>query len=79
MQLSIEVGLPNILQLISQMNATELEEVKNKIVEKELYFQTFQKDSIENIMNDFSKEDYSNDFLKDLENGLKKSSLYNAD
>lgn len=24
-------------------------------------------------MNDFKKEDYSNDFLKDLEEGLKKS------
>ena len=29
-------------------------------------------------MDDFKKEDYSNDFLKDLENGLKKSSAYNA-
>jgi len=79
MQLSIEVGLPNILQLISQMNLTELEEVKNKIVEKELYFKTFQKDSIENVMDDFAQEDYSDAFLKDLENGLKKSSIYNVD
>ena len=30
-------------------------------------------------MSDFQKEDYSNDFLKDLENGLKKSSVYNDD
>ena len=28
-------------------------------------------------MSDFQKEDYSDDFLKDLENGLKKSSIYN--
>ena len=78
MQLAINVSLPNIIDLISQMSLKEIEEIKNKIVEKELYFKTFKKDKIENIMNDFQKEDYSDDFLKDLENGLKKSSVYNA-
>jgi len=78
MQLAVDVSLPNILNLISQMSLNEIEEVKNKIVEKELYFKKFQKDKIENVMNDFQKENYSDDFLKDLENGLKKSSIYNA-
>jgi len=78
MQLAVNISLPNILTLISQMSLSEIEEVKNKIVEKELYFKPFKKDKIENIMNDFQKEDYSNDFLSDLENGLKKSSIYNA-
>jgi len=79
MQLAINISLPNILTLISQMSLNEIEQVKNKIVEKELYFKTFKKDKIENVMNDFKEENYSNDFLKDLENGLKKSSIYNAD
>jgi threonyl-tRNA synthetase len=78
MQLAVNVSLPNIIDLISQMSLNEIEEVKNKIVEKELYFKRFQKDDIKNIMNDFEKEDYSSDFLKDLENGLKKSSIYNT-
>lgn len=77
MQLAINVSVPNILTLISQMSLNELEEVKDKIIEKELYFKKFEKDKIENIMTDFKKENYSNDFLKDLENGLKKSSIYN--
>ncbi len=77
MQLAVNISLPNILTLISQMSLNEIEEVKNKIVEKELYFKTFKKDKIENVMSDFQKEDYSDDFLKDLENGLKKSSVYN--
>ncbi len=77
MKLAIDVSLPNILNLISQMNLNEIEEVKNKIVEKGLYFKKFQKDDIENIINDFKEENYSNDFLNDLENGLKKSSVYN--
>jgi len=79
MQLAVNISLPNILTLISQMSLNEIEEVKNKIVEKELYFKTFKKDKIENVMSDFQKEDYSDDFLKDLENGLKKSSVYNDD
>ena len=76
MQLAVNISLPNILTLISQMSLNEIEEVKNKILEKELYFKTFKKDKLENVMNDFKKEDYSDDFLKDLENGLKKSSIY---
>ena len=79
MQLAVNISLPNILTLISQMSLNEIEQVKNKIVEKELYFKTFKKDKIEDVMNDFQKEDYSDDFLKDLENGLKKSSVYNDD
>ena len=76
MQLAVNISLPNILTLISQMSLNVIEQVKNKIVEKELYFKTFKKDKIENIMSDFQEEDYSEDFLKDLENGLKKSSIY---
>jgi hypothetical protein len=76
MQLAIDVSLSNILQLVSQMNLDEIEQIKNKILEREIYFKKFQKDNIEDIMNDFKKENYSNDFLAELENGLKKSSIY---
>jgi len=71
MQLAVNVSLPNIIDLISQMSLNEIEEVKSKIVEKELYFKRFKKDNLDNIMNDFKKENYSDDFLKDLEDGLK--------
>ncbi len=62
--------------MISQMNLDEIEDIKNKLIEKELYFKRFQKDDIENIMHDFKKEDYTEKFLHDLENGLKKSSVH---
>lgn len=77
MQLAIDVSLPNILNMISQMSLSEVEEVKNKLVEKELYFKKFHKDNVEDIIDDFKKENYSNEFLADLENGLKQSSIYN--
>jgi threonyl-tRNA synthetase len=76
MQLSVDISLDNLLLLISKMDVNQIEEVKNKIVEQKLYFQTFEKDDIENIVDDFRKEEYSNDFLLDLEAGLKKSSVY---
>ena len=76
MQMTMDVTLPNILKLISQMNLNEIEEVKNKLVEKELYFKKYKKENIEDVMEAFGQENYSNDFLKDLEDGLKKSSVY---
>jgi hypothetical protein len=76
MQLSVDVSLDNLLAVISRMNVHQIEEIKNKIVEQKLYFQSFQKDDIDNIMDDFKKENYSNEFLLDLEAGLKKSSIY---
>ena len=77
MQLAIDISVPTIASLISQMNLDEIEELKNKIIEGELYFKKFQKDDISSIIDDFAKENYSNDFLRDLEEGLKKSSVYN--
>ena len=76
MQLSIDLKTKDIISLISQMSLNELEKVKNSLVERELYFKKFKKDDVENIIDDFKKEDYSNDFLSDLEEGLKKSSIY---
>jgi hypothetical protein len=76
MQLSVNVSLDNLLYLISKMDVTQIEEIKNKIVERKLYFKAFKKDDIDNIMDDFRKENYSNEFLLDLEAGLKKSSVY---
>jgi len=76
MQIAVDISLPNILQLISKMNLDEIEEVKNTIVKREIYFKKFKKDDIQNIMNDFKEKDYSTDFLAELESGLKKSSIY---
>ena len=76
MKLSIDLKTKDIISLISQMSLDDIEKVKNSLIERELYFKKFKKDSVENIMNNFKKEDYSNDFLTDLEEGLKKSSIF---
>lgn len=79
MQLAVDVSFNTILSLISKMNISEIEQVKDEIIEKELYFQKFKKEPISEIVESFDDEGYSKDFLQDLENGLKKSSVYNED
>ena len=76
MQLSVDIKTNDIISLITQMSLNEIEKIKNSLIERELYFKTFQADKVEDIVNDFQQEGYSDDFLKDLENGLSKSSLY---
>ena len=76
MQLSIDIKTNDIISLITQMSLNEIEKIKNSLIERELYFKTFQADRVEDIVNDFQQEGYSDDFLKDLEEGLKKSSPY---
>ncbi len=68
-----------IVDAMKYFSLSELENVKNAIIKREIYFKKFQKDKIENIVSDFAEEGYSKNFLKDLENGLKKSSVYNED
>lgn len=79
MRLAVDVTLSNIINLISQMSLDEIEEIKKTLIEKEMYFKKFQKDDIGEVMDDFKKQDYSDNFLSDLEHGLKKSSIYNED
>ena len=55
------------------MDLTDIERVKTALIEREIYFKKFKKDKIENVISDFQQEGYSEGFLKDLENGLKKS------
>ena len=76
MQLSIDIKTKDIISLISQISLDEIEKVKNSLIEQEIYFKKFQKDDIDNIINDFKNEGYSDEFLADLEEGLKKSSVY---
>lgn len=75
MQLSVDISVSKLLSLISQMSLSEVEELKDKLVERELYFKRFEKkDDVENIVEEFREEGYSEGFLKDLENGLRRSS-----
>ncbi|MFZ3054306.1 MAG: hypothetical protein WA099_12980 [Sulfuricurvum sp.] len=74
--LALPISENQILQLISQLDLVALEKVRKAIVKKEIYFKRFQKAPINEIVQDFKHEGYSDDFLADLEEGLKKSRTY---
>lgn len=76
MQLVVDVCADDIIKSIKKMDYTDLERVKNALIERTLYFKKFKKDKIEHVIRDFKGEGYSDDFLKDLESGLRKSSVY---
>jgi len=77
MQIAVDISTADIIKGIETMDVHELEDVKNAIIKRDIYFKKFKKDKIENVVADFEAEGYSDGFLKDLENGLKKSSVYN--
>jgi hypothetical protein len=74
--LALPISENQIVQLISQLDLASLEKVRKAIVKKEAYFKRFQKAPVEEIVKDFKSEGYSSDFLADLEEGLKKSRIY---
>ncbi|MDP2079158.1 MAG: hypothetical protein Q8J85_14080 [Sulfuricurvum sp.] len=74
--LALPISENQIVQLISQLDLVTLEKVRKAIVKKEAYFKRFQKAPINEIVEDFKHEGYSSDFLADLEEGLKKSKIY---
>lgn len=74
--LALPISENQILQLISHLDLVALEKVRKAIVKKEIYFKRFQKAPMNEIVQDFKHEGYSDGFLADLEEGLKKSRIY---
>ena len=78
----IEISVEALLSLIDSLTLEEKKKLLNKLSaslkkKKPLELQTFQKDKIEDILADFADTDlYEDSFLQDLEEGLKKSSVY---
>ncbi|HHT9127043.1 MAG TPA: hypothetical protein ACFYD6_14690 [Candidatus Brocadiia bacterium] len=78
----IEVPLKTIYKLIDTLSAEDKKELLNKLLTSiqrkgKFKFIPFRKVKIEDLLSDFKATDlYEEDFLRDLENGLKKSSLY---
>jgi threonyl-tRNA synthetase len=74
--LALPISENQIVQLISQLDLAALEKVRKAIVKKEAYFKRFQKAPINEVVEDFKNEGYSSHFLANLEEGLKKSRMY---
>ena len=73
----IEIPMDTLYEIVDNLTVTEREKLLEKLKKKPLELKVFKKDKIESILTDFTATDlYEEDFLKDLEKGLKKSSIY---
>ncbi len=73
----IEVPMDTLYHLIDNLSPKERAKLLRRMKRSPLRMVPFKKDKIESIMADFKGTDiYEDQFLKDLEQGLKKSSLY---
>jgi len=73
----IDIPMEALYELIDNLTQEEREKVMDRLKSDFLKLKTFKKDKIEAILSDFSATDsYEDGFLKDLEEGLKKSSIY---
>jgi hypothetical protein len=73
----IDIPMEALYDLIDNLSQEERENVLDRLRKKPVTLKSFQKDKIESILTDFGSTNlYEDDFLRDLEDGLKKSSIY---
>ncbi len=73
----IEVPMDTLYKLIDNLTEDEKTKLLERIKSGPVKLTPFEKDEIESIMADFEATGlYEDQFLKDLEEGLKKSSVY---
>ena len=73
----IDIPMEALYGLIDNLSQEERENVLDRLRKKPVTLKSFQKDKIESILTDFGSTNlYEDDFLRDLEDGLKKSSIY---
>jgi predicted transcriptional regulator len=73
----IEIPMNTLYKIIDNLNKEDRTRLLQRLEKKEMELKPFKKDKLESIVADFAATDlYEEDFLGDLEEGLKKSSLY---
>jgi len=73
----IEIPMETLYDFIDNLPAEQRKRLLERLKTKPIKLKSFKKDNINSILNDFSATDaYEDEFLKDLEEGLKRSSIY---
>ena len=73
----IEIPMETLYELIENLTLKEREQLLERVGTKKVQLNPFKKAKIQAILADFAATDlYEDDFMKDLEEGLKKSSVY---
>ena len=73
----IEIPMDTLYDLIENLTDEERKKLLERLKVKPVKLSLFKKDKIDSILTDFAATNlYEDEFLKDLEEGLKKSSVY---
>jgi hypothetical protein len=73
----IEISIDSLCEVVDTLTEKERDRLLERLQSKPVKFARFKKDKISSILSDFEKTNlYEDNFLKDLETGLKKSSPY---
>jgi hypothetical protein len=73
----IDIPIDTLYELIDNLTEQEKKQILKRLQIKSVELKPFKKDDINSILRDFTATDsYEEEFLKDLEEGLKKSSVY---
>jgi len=73
----IEIPIDTLYDIIDNLSEEEKTKLLERVKTRPVKIRPFKKDKIESILADFEATKlYEDDFLKDLKEGLKKSSVY---
>jgi len=73
----IDIPLDTLVEVIDSLSADDKEKLMSKIGAPTFSLKKFKKDKLTAILTDFAQTGlYEQDFLADLDAGLKKSSVY---
>ena len=73
----IDIPFETLLEVIDSLSVADKRKLISKIGAASFMLKKFRKDKLSKILNDFTETGlYENEFLADLEAGLKKSSVY---
>ena len=73
----IEIPMDTLYELVDSLTEEERKKLLERLKAKPVRFKRFKKAKIDAILADFAETNlYEEDFLKDLEEGLTKSSVY---
>jgi hypothetical protein len=73
----IEIPMEALFDLIDNLPTEQRQKLMERLKTKPIELKPFKKDKINSILKDFTSTDlYEDEFLIDLEEGLKRSSVY---
>ena len=73
----IDIPLDTLVEVIDSLSADDKEKLMSRVVVSSFSLKKFKKDRLANILTDFAETGlYEQEFLADIEAGLKKSSVY---